>query len=165
MKWFKNLKIAKKLVSAFVVVSVLVGIVGMISLFDMNKINSNARSMYEYNLASVEALTTLKQNFADIRADLLKLVYQKNINEKDTIKNDINKLLSSNDKIISTYEKSLLSQSEKGDFSDLKNNFSSYIEVSNSVIKYVDENNYVKASDTFPKVTEERKKYILIWTN
>lgn len=158
MKWFRNLKIAKKLVSAFVVVAVLVGIVGIISLFNMNKINSNAKSMYEYNLASVEALTTIKQNFADIRADLLKLVYQRNINEKDIIKRDINNLFLSNNKLMNTYEKSLLSESEKGNFSDIKNDFSSYMELSNSIIKYVDEDNYAAASDNYSKVTESRKK-------
>ncbi|PJI07728.1 MULTISPECIES: methyl-accepting chemotaxis protein [Clostridium] len=158
MRWFKNLKIAKKLVSAFIVVAVLVGIVGMLSLFDMNKINSNAKSMYEYNLASVETLTSIKQNFADIRADLLKLVYQRNINEKDTIKNDINKLFLSNNKLINTYEKSSLKESEKSNFSDIKKDYSLYMELSNSVVKYVDENNYAAASDNYFKVTATRKK-------
>jgi len=158
MAWFKNLKIAKKLILAFITVSILVGIIGIIGLFNMNKINSNAASMYNYNLASINNLTTIKQNFSDVRSDLLKLVYQKNAGEKDSIKGDINDMFSTNNKLISTYEKSLLSQSEKSDFSDLKNNFSSYIEISNSVIKSVDENNYVEAADTFSKITEVRKK-------
>lgn len=158
MKWFKNLKIAKKLILAFILVAVLVGIIGIIGLFNMNKINSNAASMHNYNLASINDLTTIKENFSDVRSDLLKLVYQKNADEKESIKDDIDDMFSSNNKLISTYEKSLLSQSEKSDFSDLKNNFSSYIEISNSVIKYVDENNYVKAADTFSKITEVRKR-------
>lgn len=158
MKWFKNLKIAKKLVLAFIMVAILVGIIGIIGLVNMNKINSNAASMYNYNLASINDLTTIKENFSDVRSDLLKLVYQKNADEKDSIKNDINDMFSSNNKLISTYEKSLLSQSEKSEFADLKKNFSSYIEISNSVIKYVDEDNYVKAADTFSKITEVRKR-------
>ncbi|MFL0251936.1 methyl-accepting chemotaxis protein [Clostridium neuense] len=158
MAWFKNLKIAKKLILAFIIVAILVGIIGIIGLFNMNKINSNAASMYNYNLASINNLTTIKENFSDVRSDLLKLVYQKNASEKDSIKGDINDMFSTNNKLISTYEKSLLSQSEKSDFSDLKNNFSSYIEVSNSVIQSVDENNYVEAADTFSKITEIRKK-------
>ncbi|MDT8715099.1 methyl-accepting chemotaxis protein [Clostridium sp. 19966] len=157
MKWFKNLKIAKKLISAFIVVAILVCVVGIAGLSNMNKINSNASKMHDYNLASIKDLTTIKQNFSDIRADLLKLVYQRNISEKDSTKTEANSLISTNNNLVDTYEKTLLSESEKSDFSDLKTNLSTYIEITNTVIKYVDENNYSAAADNFSKITAARK--------
>lgn len=158
MKWFKNLKIAKKLILSFILVAILVGAVGIVGLLNMHKINSNTKTMHDYNLASIESLNTIKENFADVRSDLLKLVYQKNISQKDSVEDEINKLISSNNKLIETYEKSLLSQEEKSTFSNLKKDLNSYVEVSNSVKNYVDENNYVKAANIFSNVTEVRKR-------
>lgn len=85
MKWFKNLKIAQKLISAFIIVAILIGVVGFIGIHNMNLINSNAVLMHDYNLESINSLTTTKQNYADIRSDLLKLVYQENKNNQTIV--------------------------------------------------------------------------------
>ncbi|WP_234121302.1 methyl-accepting chemotaxis protein [Clostridium hydrogenum] len=158
MRWFKNIKISKKLIIAFVLVALLAGVVGTIGLLNMNKINSNAISMHDYNLASIRSLTKIKENFSDVRADLLKVVYQKNANEMDSIKSEVNSLFLSNNNLINTYEKSLLAQSEKTYFWDLKSKFASYEELSNSLIKYVYEGNDAAAESAFSKLSTIRKK-------
>jgi methyl-accepting chemotaxis protein len=57
----------------------------------MKKINSNAISMYDYNLESIKSLNAIKHNIGDLRADLLKLVYQENKNgQNQDIKKGIN---------------------------------------------------------------------------
>ncbi|WP_238900383.1 methyl-accepting chemotaxis protein [Clostridium sp. YIM B02500] len=161
MIWFKNLKISHKLISTFIFVSILVCIVGFIGLYNMNIINNNATSMHDYNLASINNLTTLKQNISDIRSDLLKLAYQRNVSEKDTVKKDIKDLIDENNDLIKIYESTLISESEKPAFSNLKENFNKYVDLSNSIIKYVDENNFSEADENYSKVTETRKNIYL----
>ncbi|MBE6089338.1 MAG: methyl-accepting chemotaxis protein [Clostridium beijerinckii] len=161
MIWFKNLKISHKLISTFTFVSILVCIVGFIGLYNMNIINNNATSMHDYNLASINNLTTLKQNISDIRSDLLKLAYQRNVSEKDTVKKDIKDLIDENNDLIKIYESTLISESEKPAFSNLKENFNKYVDLSNSIIKYVDENNFSEADENYSKVTETRKNIYL----
>lgn len=158
MKWFKNLKIAKKLILSFSIVAILVGVIGVIGIFNMNKINSRAASMHDYNLISIEKLTTIKQNFSDIRSDLLKLVYQKDMSQRATIKGEIDDLLMSNANLINTYSGSLLSESEKQGFSNLKEDFTSYTEKKGMLVRYVDQNDYDAANNTFSKVDELREK-------
>ncbi len=157
MIWFKNLKISHKLISTFTFVSILVCIVGFIGLYNMNIINHNATSMHDYNLASINSLTTLKQNISDIRSDLLKLTYQRNVSEKDTVKKDIKNLIDKNSELIKIYESTLISESEKPTFSNLKENLNKYVDLSNSIIKFVDENNFSEADENYSKVTETRK--------
>ena len=41
MKWFNNLKMIQKLVSAFIIVALFIGIVGFIGMNNMNNINKN----------------------------------------------------------------------------------------------------------------------------
>ncbi|GEA31701.1 methyl-accepting chemotaxis protein [Clostridium diolis] len=161
MIWFKNLRISHKLISTFTFISILVCIVGFIGLYNMNIINNNATSMHDYNLASINNLTTLKQNISDIRSDLLKLAYQRNVSERDTVKKDIKDLIDENNDLIKIYESTLISESEKPAFSNLKENFNKYVDLSNSIIKYVDENNFSEADENYSKVTETRKNIYL----
>jgi len=159
MKWFKNLKIAQKLVSAFIIVAVLIGVVGFIGIHNMNTINSNATTMHDYNLESIKALTTMKQNYADVRSDLLKLVYQQNKNnQNDSMKKEISKIMNENNALIEKYEKSLISKSEEKTFSQLKENVTSYLNAIDTVTKLVDKNDYIGADNNFSKITEARTK-------
>ena len=159
MKWYKNLKIAQKLISAFIIVAVLIGVVGFIGIHNMNTINSNATTMHDYNLESIKALTTMKQNYADVRSDLLKLVYQQNKNnQNDSMKKEISKIMNENNALIETYEKSLISKSEETTFSQLKENVTSYLNAIDTVTKLVDKNDYIGADNNFSKITEARTK-------
>ena len=159
MKWYKNLKIAQKLISAFIIVAVLIGVVGFIGIHNMNTINSNATTMHDYNLESIKALTTVKQNYSDVRSDLLKLVYQQNTNnQNDSLKKEITKLLNENNALIDTYEKSLMSKSEETTFSQLKENGKSYLTTIDTITKLVDKNDYDGADTNFSKITEARTK-------
>lgn len=153
MKWFKNLKTAQKLISSFILVALLIGIVGYIGINDMNTINQNAVSMHDYDLNSMEQISSIKQNLADIRYDVLKIAYQNNLNNQDAaLEEEINKLADTNSSIIANYEKSLISSEEKPTFSKLKNDINIYKTTYEQVIKYANENNYTEVDTVFSKL-------------
>jgi methyl-accepting chemotaxis protein len=157
MNFIKNLKTSMKLIPAFITVSLFIGIVGYIGISNMNTINSNAMSMHDYNLASIKYLTTMKQNYADVRSDLLKLVYQNITNDdREKLKKEINDLSAKNDEIIASYEKDLLSKEEQESFSKLKDDSKQYRDARATVIKFLDENNFKEADANFSKITAAR---------
>ncbi|WP_160684180.1 methyl-accepting chemotaxis protein [Clostridium sp. C2-6-12] len=159
MNWFKNLKIKQKLISAFILIALLICLVGILGLRNMNTINTNAISMHDYNLASLKALTTIKQNFADIRSDLLKLVYQENKNNQNAaVKKEIEELVKTTNSLIDTYEKTMISDSEQKAFLQLKENKEIYISTIAKITQLVDANNYDAADANFYIITETRKK-------
>lgn len=129
MSWFK---IAQKLILAFIVIAMLIGVVGFIGIYNMNKVNSNGVTMHDYNLETIKYLTTIKQNFTDIRADLLELVYQNKYENKEALEKEINSLINEN---------SLLSEPDEEIFLELKENIKLYLSASNKVINFVNENN------------------------
>ena len=47
MKYIKNLKISQKLISSFIMISVLMAIVGATGILNMKKINTNVSTIYE----------------------------------------------------------------------------------------------------------------------
>ncbi|WP_234124226.1 methyl-accepting chemotaxis protein [Clostridium hydrogenum] len=158
MKYFNDLKISQKLILSFSIISIFIGIVGGISIINMNKINTNAISMYSYNFSSIKSLTAIKQNFSDIRADALKLVYQNNKNgQNPSILADINKLTDTTNTLISDYEKKFLSNNYKSTFSKLKQDVENYENTINIITSYAMSGNFAEADANFPKLTSKRK--------
>jgi len=159
MNWFRNLKISQKLISAFMIIAMLIGMVGFIGIYNMNIVNSNAVIMHDYNLETIKYLTTIKQNFTDIRADLLELVYGKNKYEKkDVLGKEIYLLINENYLLLDKYETSLLAESDKETFLELKENIKIYLAECNKVINSARDNKYIEAETSIVSVTEAREK-------
>ena len=53
MKWFNNLKMIQKLVSAFILVALFIGIVGAIGIINMSNMNKNINNIYNIDLVGV----------------------------------------------------------------------------------------------------------------
>ncbi|WP_238915747.1 methyl-accepting chemotaxis protein [Clostridium sp. YIM B02555] len=149
MNYFKNLKISQKLISAFIIVAILVGVVGFVGLNNMNKINNNAIKMHDENLNSIQCLYDLRLNFAEIRTDIIRIIFQSKGPQNATLNKDINSLFDESNQLMETYEKTLTSADDKKILSDLKKSASTYKEEMNSISKLVDENNYDAANERF----------------
>lgn len=120
MRFLENLKTIQKLVIAFILVALFIGVVGVIGMKDMKVIKINADSMHNYNLESIKKLTTIRENIGDIRFDVLKIEAQRNRNnQNDALENEVKKLYDENTNIISEYESSILSDEEKPTFAKL----------------------------------------------
>lgn len=158
MKFIKNLKLSQKLIPAFVFISLFIATVGFSGIANMKTMYQNTNSMHDYNLKSINQLWNLKQNYADIRSDLLKVVYQSTLTDKTSIKKEISDLTDKNNGIIDTYQNTLLSNEEKTYFTKLKADKNTYKTVADSVIKLADDNNYTEADKEFSSITETRKK-------
>ncbi|WP_160689185.1 methyl-accepting chemotaxis protein [Clostridium sp. C2-6-12] len=159
MNYFRNLKIAQKLISAFIVIAILIGVVGFVGIYNMNTVNSNGVSMHDYNFETIKYLTTIKQNYADMRADLLELVYGKDKDQKkDTLEKEIYSLINENYLLIDKYESTLLPEADKEIFLELKENMRIYLAECNKVINFVHDNKYTEAEKSMISVNEAREK-------
>ncbi|MBU3154848.1 methyl-accepting chemotaxis protein [Clostridium estertheticum] len=103
-KMFNNLKISTKLLSLVIFLSIVIGSVGFLGLYNMNKINSNATLLHDYNLVSIEQVNTLRQNYSDIRTALIKMVYKerKDKGENEEIVTEIEGLTKKNENLFAT---------------------------------------------------------------
>lgn len=126
MNYFKNFKNSQKLISAFIIVAILVGVVGFVGLNNMNKINNNAIKMHDENLNSIQCLYDLRLNFAEIRTDIIRIIFQSKGPQNATLNKDINSLFDESNQLMETYEKTLTSADDKKILSDLKKSASTY---------------------------------------
>jgi methyl-accepting chemotaxis protein len=150
VKWFKNLKTIQKLISAFVLVSLFIVLAGGVGIMNMKLIKANADKMHNDNLESIKQLTTIRQNIADIRFDILKIDAQRNINnQNEAAEKEVKRLYEENEEIIATYEKTALSDEEKNALALLKEDIKLYKDSSKLIMKLAKENNYSEADDKY----------------
>lgn len=136
MNWFSNLKIFKKLMLSFVVITLFTCLVGIISINKIGKVNNSLNNMYNVNLKSTSILQELKINLMDVRADMLVILDPVNKESVSTIVSNINKLKTSDEKLISDYKSTVTNDKDK----ELYTQFQQYLEGWRSARE-----NYVKA--------------------
>ena len=136
MNWFSNLKIFKKLMLSFVVITLFTCLVGIISINKIGKVNNSLNNMYNVNLKSTSILQELKINLMDVRADMLVILDPVNKESVSTIVSNINKLKTSDEKLISDYKSTVINDKDK----ELYTQFQQYLEGWRSARE-----NYVKA--------------------
>ena len=105
MKFFVNLSVRKKLISAFLIVAVLIAVVGAVGTISLKKVATNSESMYDDNTQSIYIITDMRQNLTQINNDILQLVYIKDSSKKADIEKEIQVNEDENDKYIAIYEK------------------------------------------------------------
>lgn len=74
MKFFYNLKTSVKLISAFLLVSLILAFVGFYSLNNLNKMNGSVKSMYEYGLVPLQSVQSAQISYTRMRV-LIRNIY------------------------------------------------------------------------------------------
>lgn len=158
MKIFKGLKLAHKLIFCFLLISFLMGIIGLKGISEIKKINSNSTSMYEDNLIHLKTVEELKANFLQIHSDLLALLTTKDADHKQAIESEIEKLTEEDMKISEEFKNT----SETGEEKELLENFiklhEEYMMSRKDFMDLIDANKYDEAQAAFQTVTEARDK-------
>ena len=162
MRWFHNLKMIQKLLSAFIVVSLFIGIVGVIGINNMKKINKSTDEIYSIDLVGVESLINIKLNLAQIRADMLLTIDPTHKAELQANKDDMIKQRAELDKYVKDYKPTITTELDKTQFAE----FEQLLEVNRTsrteIIKQVDAGNYVGANGLFPAFSKLRTDMIVI---
>lgn len=158
MRWFKDLTIRKKLISSFLVVSLLIGIVGFIGVNGVSKIQENAVYMYSNHLMSINKLKSINESLLRIKADILLLLEKENRNSINEIVEDINILKNENSKLMQEYEQIDNSSEERLLYQEFKKKLEEYRISRERVIKLVRENKYDEANAEYIELTKLREK-------
>ena len=90
MRWFYNLKIGTKLLSSFILLALVAGVIGGIGISSIRKGNDNDTKLYEQGAIPVSQLGRISSDFQRVRVNLAKVILVRDNAEKqkyvDTIK-------------------------------------------------------------------------------
>lgn len=154
MKWFKNIKMAGKLISCFIIVALLIVVVGFVGISNMQKINNNARKMYQENLMTVNTLRSIKENLLTVNSDILLILRQQNKDKISDMENDLKRLINDNDALLEEYEKSIATTKEQEQFKNFKQLLASYKLIYIDIVKLSSDNMYEVAETLVPSAFE-----------
>lgn len=76
MKWFGNLKTATKIISAFLVVSIILAALGVYSVVTLRSTNERMQEMYNNNLISVKELSSAQIDYQRMRVNVRDLSFE-----------------------------------------------------------------------------------------
>ncbi len=155
-KWFSNLKIIQKLLSAFLLVSLFIGIVGVIGMFSMSKMNKNIKNIYNNNLKGVNYIVSIKTNLLQIRSNELLILDPESKSNLQTYKDDIQKIVTMNNAVISDYKSTITKDVNKKQFAEFEKLMNDYHIARDEFIKTIDEGGYYIASELLDSASELR---------
>ncbi|TCL65314.1 methyl-accepting chemotaxis sensory transducer [Hydrogenispora ethanolica] len=112
MKWFHNLKIGTKLLSAFVLVALIAGVVGVTGILNMNAIRDAGTEMYQLNTLPLEQIGNARVAYQRIRVNLRDLLVERGRKDRTAYVDSIKEADQQLTAALSDFEKTL--RTEKG---------------------------------------------------
>ncbi|WP_043930674.1 methyl-accepting chemotaxis protein [Bacillus sp. EB01] len=107
MKWIHNMKIGRKLLLAFMIVSLFTGVVGSIAIFNMKLINNDYTELYkDYGVATAD-IANVGIDWNDFRATARALLLADNQEARETNKARLDELMVSIEQSAKEYGKSI----------------------------------------------------------
>lgn len=151
MKFFKNLSIKTKLITGFLFIALLIGVVGALGNSTLRVINNNGKIISDSNLVSIDKLTYIRQNILEIRINLLSLFDEADKNNIDDHLNNILNLSSINDSVGKEYEKipNKTVAEEQIYKEDLLPALTSYNLSGKKIVEYIKNNNAIEAREYY----------------
>ncbi|MNO41703.1 Methyl-accepting chemotaxis protein McpS [compost metagenome] len=113
MKWFGNLKTATKIISAFLIVSLILAGLGTFSIFTLRSANGNMKQMYSNNLISVRDLSAAQIKYQTIRVFLRDMSTATADAEVSGYKEQIETATQEIDKFVDNYRPLAITQKEQ----------------------------------------------------
>jgi len=156
MKWLSNLKMIQKLVSAFILGALFIGIVGLIGINNMKNIDKNLENIYKLDLIGMNDIASLKANLLEIRGDLLLLTDP--LNKGDVVKNKehIESFLNADNALIAEYKTTITVDLDRQQFAEFEKILGNYRIQRDALIDDVVSGDYKKANSLEPALTTIR---------
>ncbi|MDD2733531.1 MAG: MCP four helix bundle domain-containing protein [Desulfuromonadaceae bacterium] len=118
MSWYYNLKISVKLLSAFIVVALLAGIIGYVGVTKLNQISTADTMLYEKGTVPIGQLADFSISFQRIRVNIRDIIAATDLEEKKKYAGRITDLRKQLDEAAAAYEKGIMGEGMKKLFAD-----------------------------------------------
>jgi methyl-accepting chemotaxis protein len=114
LNWFYNLKTSVKLVSAFAIMAIIVGLVGIFGLTNLGKVNEQLTFMYDERVVPISDLGSTETNYQRIRVNIRDMVFvAKTPEEKKELEDRLKEIQAEIDTSIEKFENTYVVESEQ----------------------------------------------------
>ena len=137
MKLIRSFKVRTKLITSFLMVAILIGVVGGIGALSLKNVDDRAQEMYDISLQHIKEILSIKANMAEIKSNIAIIMYQKEQYKIEESEKNINLAVNETDKYIADYEKSPMTEKEISAWTDFNDSLGKYKEIREKVVKAV----------------------------
>ncbi|HEX8603048.1 MAG TPA: MCP four helix bundle domain-containing protein, partial [Pseudoduganella sp.] len=127
MQWFRDLKIARKLLLAFAVVQLLMLVLGIAGLQSMSRINDASSDLAENWMPSVRAVMQVRSDVSGLRRQELAYLLADDAQEKARIAQQMETALAGQASDVATYEKLISSPEERAQFNSFRDTLQAFV--------------------------------------
>ncbi|PKM78722.1 MAG: methyl-accepting chemotaxis protein [Firmicutes bacterium HGW-Firmicutes-15] len=120
MKWFYNLKISTKLLSSFILVTLIAGVVGYTGIVKIKTITESDTALYEQETKSLVVITAVNDAFQRIRVDNRALIITQESTAKQKLIDDIFKMDRKIEENTTQFEKTITTSQGREEFKNLR---------------------------------------------
>lgn len=145
MNWFMNLRIKTKLISSFVIVSVVTAVVGYIGMTDIEKMETQDKILFKDGAVPLGYLVKISTNFQRVRVSTRDIILENDAASIEKISKDIVASRDSITKYSDLYEPSIMFEDDKIKFNEFKQARKSYAEGLDRLIELARANEDAKA--------------------
>lgn len=156
MNFIKNIRVKTKLIAAFLIVAILIGIVGIIGIISLKKVGRKSENIYTHNLRIIYILTDMKDNMDEIRTDIVRMVYVRDFSQFDELKKDIKDNSDESNGYIKEFESSDISDEEKKIYEEFDSNLDKYRTLREAVVNLVNEGEFDEAVKQYLEMSNSR---------
>lgn len=142
MDLLKNVKLRKRLIISFLILTIYIIVVGVVGAVNMYRLNIGAKKLYTVNLQNINNLNKFDANTMKTRLEIINLVESRSKDGIENTKSTRDTMVSENDKILSSYKNSILSEEEKALVNELDGKMVSWREICNNIINLMSEGKY-----------------------
>ncbi|WP_378955265.1 methyl-accepting chemotaxis protein [Pelosinus sp. sgz500959] len=145
MQWFNNMKIMPKLLTGFMLVALLTGLVGYIGVRSINTINDNDTLLYEKMTVPIATLQDMTDNFQRLRNNLLELTVVETAEERTMLMKTIADRRIDLAKDSEEFSKTIVLQEVRNQYLKYQESRKQYNQMSDQVVNMVNAGNITGA--------------------
>ncbi|MSN25082.1 MAG: HAMP domain-containing protein [Geobacter sp.] len=145
MNWYYNLKISVKLLSAFIFVAIIAGVIGTIGVVKIRQIDVADTKMYEKITVPIGQLAEFSIAFQRIRVNVRDIISASSLEEKHKYADRIAELRKKLDEEASNYEKTIMSDEMRKLFDEFKKTREVYGPMINKMVELALQNKTAEA--------------------
>lgn len=139
MKWFLDLKIAVKLVSSFVLVALIAGLVGVIGLFNIDRINQEDTQLFVENTMGIKTIGEADIAYQRLRYNTAKIIMDPE--NKDAYMEKVDTFTAAVGNSLEAYDKSIFDQKDRVLFDELNEKWTLFDGQIKEIRGYIDNEN------------------------
>ncbi|GFO56115.1 chemotaxis protein [Geomonas sp. Red276] len=146
MKWFYDLKIGTKLLTSYLALALVAGVIGWVGVTNIQKIAQEDRVMYEKMMVPATELGTISTSFERMRVNVRDLIHAQTPAAREKYLANIATLRDETDKGLASFEKTLVTDEAKKMFAALVDTRKTYLPLLDKTLAFAKAGKTAEAS-------------------